>query len=288
MLSVLICLIATISCQKDAASDATTQLTVKVPSSVQTKAISAGENVNILHYEIWNEAKTVMHSAHFCEMPESGETTILLQLVKGAKYNIVFWAQDDDVTVYTWDNLKLINIDYSSFGTGNKDCYDAFYSVVPITGGEMTNPVLLKRPFAQLNFFTTSMTTTLGDFTMKSNSITIDHVASVFNALEGKPELIGEGESIIFEAGEGLVEEKKENEDYWLSMNYLLPIAAYSDVTVIGSFTTSQGSVSHTISSVPLGMNYKTNIRGELLAGSTQLTVKIEPNFVDEEYEKEW
>ena len=146
------------SCQKNNAiggrgESCVTSFSIEVPQP-ETKSVSEGDHVNVVYYEIWDDA--------FANILGKGVETISggrlekeFVLVKNQTYNFIFWAQKsfESNSPFSWTDLKSIKIDYSKFTSNNKDCYDAFYATaenIVADGGR--NTVYLTRPFAQLNF----------------------------------------------------------------------------------------------------------------------------------------
>ena len=292
------------SCQKNNAiggrgESCVTSFSIEVPQP-ETKSVSEGDHVNVVYYEIWDDA--------FANILGKGVETISggrlekeFVLVKNQTYNFIFWAQKsfESNSPFSWTDLKSIKIDYSKFTSNNKDCYDAFYATaenIVADGGR--NTVYLTRPFAQLNFGASIMDTAVGAFTVESNTVTVKQVANVFDTRSGKAsstqsELI----DVTFTAEEGgLVQD--ENEDhkdlavssknyYWVSMNYfLVPAETEANVTVNATFETTLGTVSHSISSVPVQKNYRTNIVGDLFTNASKFIIEVVPGFKEPDYVK--
>lgn len=270
-----------------------TSFTVQLPQAGQTKAVSKAENVDVVYFEIWNGA--------FDKMLAKGERTITggvlkenFSLVKDQRYNFIFWAQKKSVengfqSPYSWTNLKDVNVDYNLFTENNKDCYDAFYAVEPITADGKSRSIYLYRPFAQLNFGASTMKTSVGEFTIEKNVVTVTNVSKSFNTVSGKASTTDVA-SVRFEATNGgLVQaEATDSKDlkvgdksyYWVSMNYLLVAAGTEDnVEVVAQFYTTGGLVEHSIGSVPVQKNYKTNIVGDIFTNTSAFTITVVPDF---------
>lgn len=286
------------ACQKEGligghGEECVTSFTVQIPQAGQTKAVSEAENVDVVYFEIWNGA--------FDKILASGERTITggvlkenFSLVKDQNYNFIFWAQKKSVengfqSPYTWTDLKDINVNYNMFSMNNKDCYDAFYAVEPITADGKSKSINLYRPFAQLNFGTSTMETSVGAFTIEKNVVTVTNVSKSFNTVSGKASITDVG-SVRFEATDGgYVQAKSENGKdlkvgdnwyYWVSMNYLLVAAGTEDnVDVVAQFYTSGGLVEHSISSVPVQKNYRTNIVGDIFTTTSEFVINVVPDF---------
>ena len=288
------------SCQKDPSAGSVTGTPVILNmGGVQTKAVSMGENVDRVYYEVWDESfsnrlfPTDSRSENFVPV-EDNVAYVNLQLLKGQVFNVIFWAQNSGCGVYSWDNLKDINVDYSGFSSSNKDVYDAFYAVEQLVADGQYREIYLYRPFAQLNFGTGTLETSLGEFSIGSNRITVSKVAKTFNTVRGAANPDSYIEGVTFVASEGglVQQEKADRKDleigddcyYWVAMNYLLvPSSQEATVTVDAEFVTSGGKVSHSIDNVPIRKNYRTNIIGELFTAQGKFKVKVNPIF-DGEY----
>lgn len=277
-----------------------TKFCIEMPQEAITKAVSEGDNVDVVYYEIWDE--------DFANILGKGEEPITggrlekeFVLVKNQTYNFIFWAQKGFASEdpFSWTNLKEIKIDYSKFTSNNKDCYDAFYATAEnVVADGNTKTVYLTRPFAQLNFGASVMDTAVGAFTVESNTVTVKQVATVFDtrlakASSTQSELI----DVTFTAEDGgLVQDETadhkdlevgSNNYYWVSMNYfLVPAEKEANVVVNATFETTLGTVSHSISSVPVQKNYRTNIVGDLFTNTSKFIIEIVPGFKEPDYVK--
>ena len=287
------------ACQKEGpiggrGEECVTSFTVQLPQAGQTKTVSEAENVDVVYFEIWNGA--------FDKILASGERTITngvltenFSLVKNQNYYFIFWAQkkseDGFQSPYSWENLKNVNVNYDLFTENNKDCYDAFYAVEPINADGKSKSIFLYRPFAQLNFGASTMQTSVGEFTVDKNVVTVTNVSKSFNTVSGKASTTDVA-SVRFEATNGgLVQaETTDSMDlkvgnnwyYWVSMNYLLVAAGSEDnVEVVAQFYTTGGLVEHSIGSVPVQKNYKTNIVGDIFTNTSEFTITVVPDFLD-------
>lgn len=292
-------LFALFSCEKHSEAICgeyeTTSVAISLTGVNSTRSVSQAENVDRVYYEVWDESFTrrlipadnkVVNYA-----PVEGCTAnVQLQLLKDQKFNLIFWAQNSNCKVYSWSNLKNIAVDYAGFTSNVKDVYDAFYAVENIVSNGQPKEVKLYRPFAQLNFGTSTMETSVGPFTIESNSVIVSQVATSFNTLEGKANADSYVSNVAFNALQGgLVQQESENwkdlkidgiSYYWVAMNYLfVPSGDQATVKVDAVFNTSEGTVTHSISNVPLKRNYKTNIVGDLFTKGAELTIKVVPDF---------
>ena len=296
---------AAASCQKNEAiggrgESCVTSFSIEMPQEAATKAVSEGDHVNVVYYEIWDE--------DFSEILGKGQEAISggrlekeFVLVKNQTYNFIFWAQKDieSGAPFSWTNLKEIKVDYSKFTSNNKDCYDAFYATAKdvVADGNVKN-VYLTRPFAQLNFGASVMDTAVGEFTIESNTVTVKQVATVFDTVAGKASSTNSQTvdvTLVAEDGGLVQDEAADHKDlkvgsgkyYWVSMNYFLVPAEYeANVDVYATFETTLGTVSHSISSVPVQKNYRTNIVGDIFTNASKFIIEIVPGFKEPDYVK--
>ena len=289
------------SCQKESAHGGEAQETVKtafrveIPSEEATKAVSEAENVDIVFYEVWDEEFEQRMFPYEGSMPNlaqvhGGVAEIIIDLVKDQKFNLIFWAQNASCKgeVYSWTDLKNINVDYSKFTEDQKDVYDAFYAVEEdVMGDGQSRTIYLYRPFAQVNFCASEMSTpTLGPITLSGNTVTVSDVATRFNTLTG----LGDAavKNVSFSTEDALVSDETINvggTDFsWVAMNYLLVPCPSVDkpavnVTVSADFLTNFGTVHQTVLNVPIQRNYRTNIVGDLFSVGANLRIEIVPGF---------
>lgn len=281
------------ACQREevaaVADEVAVNISLQLPSDLQTKAMAMAELTDIVYYEIWNSdwSKKLY--------PESGQTvasavvedrqaTLELTLVSSQTYNFIFWAQNEACGAYDVADLKSVKVDYSVIGAeGNQDKFDAFYAVKAITvTGPINETVTLYRPFAQLNFAADTMETTFGDVTVGLTSITVNRLATVFNTISG----LGESETtdVVF-AANGIATDETlsvNGESYaWITMDYMLMMSDKDAVEVEAVFNLGMDApVEHTVLNVPLKKNYRTNIVGDLFTTDAQLIIDIQPAFL--------
>ena len=289
-----ILLFAAISCQKEdtngfCGEECSARLTVELPQDLLTRAVSQAGYVDIVYYDVWSEDfATLLFSG--TGTVEGCVAEIDVALVKDQNYQFIFWAQNESATSpYSWSNLKKIEVDYTKFTANNKDCYDAFYAVEPIAADGQNKTVRLYRPFAQLNFGASTMSASFGDFEVTENSVTLSKYAKAFDTVEGMGVDYVDAPVTFTASDGGLVQdETSDHKDlkigqeayFWVAMNYLLvPAESKVNITVDASFTTGQGIVNHRIHNVPVSMNYRTNIVGDLFTNTSQLKIVVEKGF---------
>lgn len=292
--SALIAALSAGSCQSEEAYDApeevTVSLSLEVPEVVQTKAMSMAESTDVVYYEIWNSdwSKKLYPPASAAPTyvaVENGQATLSITLVSSQTYNFIFWAQNKDCGAYDVTDLRSVKVDYSVIAAnGNQDKYDAFYAVEDIAvNGPINETITLYRPFAQLNFGTDTMQTTLGDVTVGATSVTVSRLATTFNTISGYGE--NEVADVTFTAN-GLATDTESlvvaGAPYtWICMNYMLMMEDHDAVEVDAEFNLGMDeSVKHNVGNVPLKKNYRTNIVGDLFTTDAKLTIVIDPDFL--------
>lgn len=274
------------------------QVTFKVSADgALTRAISDGTTVNELVYRVFDkngnpitaqplvkESATDLSSGH----------TVALTLAKGQTYKVAFWAQRAGNTAYTVNDNMQVAVNYS--GANNDESRDAFFNAVEITvKGDVAQTVELKRPFAQLNVGTTTAdwdAAVASGATFDESKVTVKQAATTLNVLDGKVSGAADvnftyatkpGESLKVDAdGDGT------KEDYeYLSMSYILPNDATDGTqktlaSAEFTFKTASGTeivVKNGLQNLPLQRNYRTNIVGNILSGTTTFSVVVDPTF---------
>ena len=281
------------ACQREemntVAEEVAVSISLELPAAYQTKAMAMAELTDVVYYEIWNSDFTKKLYPAAGEEPSyvavtGCQATLDLTLVSAQTYNFIFWAQNKDCGAYTIDNLKSVKVDYSVIAAaGNQDKFDAFYAVKELeVKGQINETVTLYRPFAQLNFGADTMQTILGDVTVGNTTVKVSSLATEFNTIAG----LGEGETtdVVFTASGIATDEKLvvNGKSYtWVVMDYMLMMSDHSIVEVNAEFDLGMDApVKHSISSVPLKKNYRTNLVGDLFTSDAVLTIVVDPDFI--------
>ena len=290
------------SCSEDnsvpQADSSLAQVTFKVSADgALTRAISDGTTVDELVYRVFDkngnpiarlplvkEAAADLSSGH----------TVALTLAKGQTYKVAFWAQKAGNTAYTVNDNMQVAINYS--GANNDESRDAFFNAVEITvKDDVAQTVELKRPFAQLNVGSTTAdwnAAVASGATVTESKVTVKQAATTLNVLDGKVSGAADvnftyaakpGELLKVDAdGDGT------KEDYeYLSMSYILPNDATDGTqktlaSAEFTFKAASGTeivVKNGLQNLPLQRNYRTNIVGNILSGTTTFTVVVDPAF---------
>lgn len=290
------------SCSEDnsvpQADSSLAQVTFKVSADgALTRAISDGTTVDELVYRVFDkngnpiarlplvkEAAADLSSGH----------TVALTLAKGQTYKVAFWAQKAGNTAYTVNDDMQVAVNYS--GANNDESRDAFFNAVEITvKDDVAQTVELKRPFAQLNVGSTTAdwnAAVASGAIVTESKVTVKQAATTLNVLDGKVSGAADvnftyaakpGELLKVDAdGDGT------KEDYeYLSMSYILPNDATDGTqktlaSAEFTFKAASGTeivVKNGLQNLPLQRNYRTNIVGNILSGTTTFTVVVDPAF---------
>lgn len=264
-------LLAASSCSQEenitpsSSSGEMTTFKVKLEGNAQSRTAGDGKTVKNLYYEVYqgegNTKKKVLDNLGEGANADAVEITdglamVEMPLMKGEKYDLIFWAQAEGA-IYNANDLQQISIDYTPTTLkSNKEAYDAFFygkTGFQVSGNVET--IELRRPFGQLNIGTTyneekknpgdwqvAINMTDGDLPPVTESeIKVTGLANRFNALTheayvekntevgqvifGMAELIGMNLTEKKYSGERFEIKKSETEKQSyqnLSMNYLL------------------------------------------------------------------
>lgn len=276
--------------------------TVRLPEAPGSRSFGdapANQQLNVAVYEAGKTDKALLRSVNgvsdegleIIQFSENGLTaTVKVPLVKNMAYDLVFWSQDKTAHPYTFtENGQTLTVDY---GEGNvfpnyADDRDAFFASVSVTSGDaaQSRPVVLKRMFAQLNIGTSDLAEYTAAGGSDSFGVSVSGVSNTLDLRTGKvsgtTEILTAGTAPMPSSGTAFpsVNGYTGNLDY-LAMAYIL----------VGDGTQNKGNVNVSLyadgkegfavyNSVPLQMNYRTNIYGALLTNPEAFNVVIEPGF---------
>ncbi len=258
---------------------------------IDSRAISDGSMVDKLIFIAYDENGNEIAGLRQENVPvSSGHATVNTRVVKGHRYTFAFWAQNSNCTAYSFgDDYKSLNVDYN--GHANDELRDAFYAVnTDFAVDPVTEPfernVTLHRPFAQLNFGTTTEDLeTANAYAPATGSriVITDGVFSSLNLLNGVA-----SNPVRVELTAGAFPSEKltvEGEQYeYLSMNYLLVNNERSDITGITMTTImnregNDASYPLELETLPVQRNFRTNIVGRLITKAVDFKLVIDASF---------
>ena len=265
--------------------------TATLDQYIDSRAISDGSMVDKLIFIAYDQDGNEIAGLRQENVPVSGcRATVNTRVVKGHRYTFAFWAQNSNCTAYSFtSDHKSLNVDYS--GYANDESRDAFYAVntdfatEPVTV-PFEKEVVLHRPFAQLNFGTTTedLETANAYAPATGSRIVINGgVCSTLNLLDGEA-----SNPVKVETEAGPFPSEKltvEGEQYeYLSMNYLLANNERSEITGITMTTVmnrlgKDASYPLQIESLPVQRNFRTNIVGRLITKAVNFRTVIDASF---------
>lgn len=298
---------AAVSCQKDTvSSNEAVSFNVVVPAQPATRAMmSDGTTADELVYEVYVENE-LMYEGTVGALPTltaDGYThfAVEMQLVKGQKYDILFWAQKQGTGFYNTADLRNVSTDYAG-ALANDENRDAFYGTLvqyDVAQGNKTVP--LSRPFAQINCAITA-----ADFIAAAPFITkgltskyvVSEAATAFNVFTGDVIAGNVAADVIFDYSLAPVSEDKYTNDFisingtdytWVAMAYLFAPATGKSVNLTAEFVHDKNdaatAIAVPVASVPVKRNYKTNIFGQMLSQVNNISVVVVPGFVNDKNE---
>lgn len=270
---------------------------VALPGSIGTKSISDGEKALTLYYATYTDAGKLIESLSNTQegVAISGKTaTITLQLVKDLNYDVVFWAQADECTAYTFDwTAATMTVNYA--GVANDDHRDAFYAVrqdLKVASGLLQETVTLYRPFAQINFGAADYDSVVEYYDQVSVDAGMESAlvcAEVPNTLDLLEETLGTTYAAADFTLAPIPNDPRllevNNAGYkYVAMNYILaPKGAEPAMlpSITANFQYTDGNINRSVEvkNVPYLRNHRTNIIGNFFTETAILSVVVDENF---------
>ena len=206
------------------------------------------------------------------------------RLVKGHGYDIVFLAQAPDNGAYTID-LAAKTLTAKTSGVSNDEARDAFYGTYSVdkVDGAISENVILKRPFAQINVIDLkedyeAAAAALVNFGGSSLKVTAPTVLNLLDGTVGTPAEYNFSKGTMSMVHPDF-DPYKTNGDYWLLDNYILAGTASSTVNLEFSLYDSALLTTYSVPNAPVQRNYRTNIYGSLLTSNGEFVVIIDPIY---------
>lgn len=277
--------------------EALVTFSIGVEDANLTRAYSDGTTANQLIYSIFNEdgSKVIISKVTEDNLTDLLEGhTVTVSLAKGHTYTAVFWAQNNACKAYSISEDMQVTIDYN--GLNNDETRDAFFAVSePFTvNNPMSQDVILKRPFAQINVGAYEYDYTYAKenkLNVTLSSATIYDVPSVINLFNGN---VSESVDVEYSlnnipSGENEklnvdVNNDGEREYYrYLSMSYILADTVGSTHTMAFNFKDVENDklvgFSEGLENVPAKRNWRTNLVGQILTGPVNFLIVVDPTY---------
>ena len=278
-------LLGTASCSSEMEpvnGDGNVTFTVQLGDNIDSRTIADGTKANTLHFAVYTADGDHLDLDQTIPV-ENKMATVTTKLANNRSYKIVFWAQNDECTAYTFNKeAGTITVDYE-----NVDCddesRDAFYKMEEVTVGtrEVNRLIVLTRPFAQINFLASDKGS-VANFADYEYSVTVTNVPTQLNTLDGT--VGGEPvEVLAFNKKPVLQEELAGYENYkYLVMNYILAapekeLKSEVTMTVYDNSVNSEKTIN--VENCPVQRNYRTNIIGDFHSTNSHFYVQVHPMF---------
>lgn len=275
------------SCQREnlepVAGGTTVTYTVNVPDAIATKA---DDGVTKLIYEVYRAAEVDYPSKEPIYEGEatltSGTASLELEFVKNQNFKVLFWAQDPDVTAYDTEDLRVVTLKTSLTANDADLAVFAGSDDVEDCVSKKDGDVSLVRPVSQINIATSPESLKVGTETsytevdLKKSSATVKKgLYKVYNVADETVSEASDFEYTSADVPTGTITVGTKEYTY-VAMNYV-GFAPKAGATVDVDFTivTSEGDIEHSVSSVPVKPNYKTNLTGNLITASDNYVITL-------------
>lgn len=270
--------------------------TVQLPDAVQTKAISDGLGATQLLFKVYDQSNKHLPNLDQTITVSNRTATVTANLVKGVKYQYVFWAQKPDQYTLDADNATLT---ITPADMMNSDAWDAFYWHEPLeeVTAAFSKTITLRRPFAQINVgapvtLDANEVPTGGDFWAASqsnilidNNLTTSYTIEVPNKLNLLDGSVDGAASVTMNAVAHPTERLTVDGvkyDY-AAMAYVLAgtDATTKDLTLTLNTKQNEETIvlTRNVPNVPLRRNYRTNILGNVFTVTGTFNIKVDQNF---------
>ncbi len=275
--------------------EAEVSFTVGVENLQGTRAISDGQTADKLVYSVFNaDGERITTIKQVVREGVKFPTQETVKLAKGQTYFLVFWAQNSACKAYTVSDDMKVSVDYK--GLNNDETRDAFYKAEKITvTGSTSLDVVLTRPFAQINVGVYEED--WKDAVASGIEIVESSVLVKANANTDINLLTGEASgnvAVSYELNaipsDPAVLNANEMQYKWLSMSYILA-GDKTNVDLKFTFRPSNGEdivIESGLNNVPVQRNWRTNILGQLLTGTIDINISIDPIYNGDFNYPEW
>ncbi len=284
-------LLLTTACQKEndllGNGEATISFEISTPQ-MATRAFSDGTTAKKLQYAVYDEngafiGRLSPNADEFkpVEITDfNGKRTINIQLAAGKTYYVLFWASALNSPYSVDYKTKTLSVDYANT-VCNSDANDAFYCYKKVTvDATKSEPVTLKRPFAQLNIGTNDLSVK-NEVDVTKTGVKVKGIYNTFNLAENVlgGDINTEYTFALAARPEG--ETFKVDGYEYLAMAYVLVGNDKNYVTDVKLCYGASAETAKTreFTNIPVRGNHRTNLYGALLTNNIGFDVEIEEDF---------
>ncbi len=302
--------LAAASCSQDDApvpvDEGMTVFSVKLPQDMGSRAFGdtvGNQQLNVAIYAQGDSKTPLFTSINGVQsegitveqFADNGLTaTVKVPLVKNKAYDLVFWSQDKTDQPYKYNtDGQTLEVTYGTTenpGVNNfEEKRDAFFASKTVTSGDAANSqtIQLRRMFAQVNVGTADLPAYIAAGGDNNFGITISGVANTINLMTGIVENPTSTITATTSVKPASVTSFPEINGYtgkqlrYLGMAYVLvgDNSKENKSTVNVTLNANGNPQFATYNSVPVQMNFRTNIYGDLLTNPEVFNVTIDPIF---------
>ncbi len=173
-------MLALFSCSKQQPAVQESELSLSLVCEQDFLSSKAGEGsiaVDCLHYFVFADGESTPLSGQTIFDP-TGTNNLKLRLFKDKAYVLAFWAQNN---ASGYDISASGKVSFPETPASNDSKLDAFYATVPITGGQGSLSVSLKRAVAKVSVSLSKALTSAA-----SSSLSFDSAHKSFSLLDGE------------------------------------------------------------------------------------------------------
>lgn len=274
-------------------------ITLRIPAGMNTRAGSFGDQtkvvLNNLQWTVFevgeNGSLESVYSDQKLNAFASGNDTetVNLQLAKGKKYQVAFFADNSENNFITFNNGN-VEVNYMN-AASNSELEDAFIgkSKEISVNGAYSETIVLSRPYAQLNWGTDDLDAPALQNILPSMSFEVSVSKGLFtgmNIISG--EVSGEVTEVV--SFPAVASQNLPDNDFpvasedaakpykLLCMNYLLT----GDGTIDCSLKFSESNLTPVnVSNAPVKANFRTNIYGSLITSPANFEITVNRDFLD-------
>lgn len=257
---------------------------VDVPeTTITTKGLSDAAQVDELVFQVFLTG-TKGENKHYENKPVPELTqvvpvvdkkaTVKVNLVKGQKYSYAFWAQSKGTGYYDTSDLRAVKMNTDKV-KANDPKMDAFYGFVEgnTASKSYSERIPLYRALAQVNFGAKALNRS-DALQATASSVTLSKVPDIFHPFwktsetsKGKGEITYAKNAVVSKEKLAIGDKTNKTEYDYLATVYVLAdkedpmlIDASATITLSNGRTTTIA-----VPNVPIQVNYRTNILGDLL-----------------------
>lgn len=257
---------------------------VDVPeTTITTKGLSDAAQVDELVFQVFLTG-TKGENKHYENKPVPELTqvvpvvdkkaTVKVNLVKGQKYSYAFWAQSKGTGYYDTSDLRAVKMNTDKV-KANDPKMDAFYGFVEgnTASKSYSERIPLYRALAQVNFGAKALNRS-DALQATASSVTLSKVPDIFHPF-WKTSETSKGKGTITYAKNAVVSKEKlaiGDKTNKTEYDYLATVYVLADkedpmlIDASATITLSNGRTTNVaVPNVPIQVNYRTNILGDLL-----------------------